>query len=367
MALRLRTTLIALLLCLVMALPSLAASAQETLVTVPDLTGLTVPRAAAELNRVGLMLGAQLNQAWTEGSPIPQNAIAAQSVAPGQAVPISSAVDVTVLASPNVSLVYDENDFTIVNRTGGDLRLDNLAFQSVEGNPAAFYASRWAGGLRAGYCVQVWSVQRSVSKDIPGCAGIDNWFTNVNNRSEHFWTGLNGITRFAVVQDGIQRGVCEAAPAGAQPITCDVYIPAGASSSVTEYLYFAYTPTRLVVLNRSEDRWMPLRDAVILNNHWNLAQPGAPIPLGDQSLYGLMNPAATLSQLAPGQCLLFTDSSQPEALNLPEPCDVIAMLNVDPNLIFWAAPFTINSVTDGQQRSCAAATLDRLTVCVMPR
>jgi hypothetical protein len=362
---RLKAVVCAVLLCLGALVSPL--SAQNTSVVVPDVTGLSAPRAAAELNRVGLALGAQMPQPWTEASGLPQGAIAGQSIAPGESVPAGTAVDVTVLATPNVSLVYDENDFTIFNRTGGDMRLDNLTFQSVEGNAAAFYAGRWAGGLRAGYCVQVWSVQRSVPKDVPGCGGIQNWFTNVNNTSEHFWTALNGVTRFAVFQDGIQRGTCDAAPAGAQPMTCEVYLPAGQAGAVTEYLYFAYTPSRLVVRNASPDRWMPLRDAVILNNHWNLTQPGAPIPLGDPTLYGLMNPAATLAQLAPGQCVLFTDSSQPEALNLPEPCDVIAMLNIDPNLIFWAAPFTINSVTDGQQRQCAPATLDRLTVCIMPR
>ena len=37
-------------------------------VTVPDLTGLSVPEAAAILNRMGLTLGAETGEAWTAES-----------------------------------------------------------------------------------------------------------------------------------------------------------------------------------------------------------------------------------------------------------------------------------------------------------
>lgn len=357
---RLTKTLgLALLVTLIGLMP---AAAQE----VPDLTGLSVPRAAAELNRAGLVLGTRSYDAWTETSPVPQNTIRDQSIPAGQTAAPGSAVDVVVLQSPNITLVYDENDFTLVNHTGSDIRLDNLSFHALEGH-AALAASRWAGSLRANSCVQVWSIQRSTPKDVEGCDSIQNWFSNVNNRVLHFWTALNGVSQFIVAQDGMPRAACEAAAAGAEPRQCQVYIAASQSDEVTPYLYFAYTPSRLVVLNRSEDRWMPLHNAVILNNNPNLSQPGMGISIGDPSLYQVVNSAADFSQLAPGQCLLFTNGSGLEALDLPQECDVVGQLDIDPNLIFWSNPFTVNSITDGQQRLCDAAQPDRLTICVMPR
>jgi hypothetical protein len=339
---------------------------QENTVPVPNLAGLSVPRAAAELNRVGLVLGTRQYEAWTAASAVPQSTIRDQSLPAGQAVAPGAAVNVTVLQSPNLTLVYDENDFTVINQTGSDIRLDNLSFHAIEGH-AALAASQWAGGLRTNYCVQIWSIQRSTPKDVAGCEGMQNWFSNVNNRVMHFWTALNGVSRFVVAQDGVVRGECEAAAAGAEPRQCQVYISAAQSDELTPYLYFAYTPSRLIILNRSEDRWMMVRDAVILNNNPNLSQPGMGIRLGDPSLYQVINPVANLTQLAPGQCLLFTNGAGLESLNLPQACDVVGQLNIDPNLIFWGSPFTVNSITDGQQRSCDGAIADRLTICVMPR
>ena len=53
-------------------------------VTVPDLTGLSVPAAAALLNKSALALGAENNQGWTADSGVEQNHIKGQSVAAGQ-------------------------------------------------------------------------------------------------------------------------------------------------------------------------------------------------------------------------------------------------------------------------------------------
>lgn len=363
---RLFTKVLAALIGCLLAAP-LVTGAQEAAVTVPDLTGLNVPRAAAELNRLGLALGTRQYEGWTEASPVPQGAIRDQSIPAGQTAAPGTPINVTVLQAPNITLFYDENDFTLLNRTGGDIRLDNLSFHAIEGH-AALGAWNWAGELRAGYCTQIWSIQRSTPKDIEGCEGIQNWFSNVNNRVFHFWTALNGVSRFVVLQDGVvNRGGCEAAPAGSELLRCDIYIATEQNEDVTPYLYFAYTPTRLVIVNRSEDRWMPIRQASVLNNNPNLTQRGMAISLGDASLYQRLNTTADLTMLAPGQCLLYTNSTSLETPDLPQNCDVIGQFNIDPNLIFWAAPFTVNSVTDGQQRSCDGAVADHLTICVMPR
>jgi hypothetical protein len=341
------------------------AAAQETVI-VPDLTGFNPPQAAAALNWLGLALGAETNQAWTAESGLPQNIISGQSIAAGQSVPRGSAVDVTVLRSPNVRLIYDDNDFTILNLTGGSLNLTALAFASAEGTPASFGAGSWASSLPANECVQLWSVQRGAPKDVEGCAAIQNWIST-RNTAVHFWTGANGVSRFNVTQDGAERGSCPAAPAGSGALVCEVYIPANAAEDFTPYLYFAYTPDRFIIYNQSDDQWMPIGSTLLLNNNLSISQPGAPVPVGDPTLYSFRNPVADISRLAPGQCILFTNSLNIASPNPPQTCEIVARLDIDPNLIFWSAAFDFDSVTDGRRRSCAAAAPDRIIVCIMPR
>ncbi len=340
---------------------------QAQAAVVPDLNGLNIAQATAALNDVGLALGAQTSQPWSDTAGVPQNTISAQSIAAGQPATPGTAVDVTVLRSPNASASYDDNDFTLINNTGADLDLNGLIFGVADGTtPAAFAATRWAGSLPAGGCAQVWSVFRSASKAVDGCAHINHWLST-NNTAEHFWTALNGVSRFKIVQNGVERGDCPAAPAGTDPMRCDFYLPANASEGATPYIYFAYTTDRLIVHNRSNDQFMPLTDTPIFNNNPNLTSLGQQLNLGDPTLYRLVNPAASVAQLAPDQCILFTNSDHPESADTPEPCQVIARLDIAPNLIFWAADFDLTSVTDGRQRSCVGATAGQLTICVMPR
>lgn len=326
-------------------------------VAVPDLTGMSVPQAAATLNRLGLKLGAENNQGWTQESGLPQNTISGQSIPAGQTAAPGTAVDVNVLRSPNVILIYDDNDLTLVNQTGGTINLGSLMFRALDGGGATFSASRWGGGLAAGDCGQVWSVGRGSAKDMAECGSIQ-WLST-NNRAEHFWTGAGGTTQFGAFQDGIQRVTCPVA----NPGRCEFYVSGGASGDVTEYVYFAYTPEHLAVINQSENQWMVLQGFSISNNH---VQPaGATLNMADRSLYTDINPVADIARLAPGQCLLFTNRS-PGSEQPPQPCDVVARLGIDPTLVFWAADFGVNS-SDGVARSCPAATAGQLTICVMPR
>jgi len=327
-------------------------------VQVPDLTGMNVPQAAAALNRVGLALGNETGEAWTAESGLEQNRVKSQSVAAGQTAASGSAVDVTVLRSANVALVYDDNDLTLVNKTGGDLDLSGIIFNTLDGNPAQFAASRWGGSLRAGQCVQMWSIGRNGPKGLDECSKIQNWLVTKSG-AEHFWTGEGSTTHFAVTQNGIQRGQC----AVANPGRCEFYVPGGASGDTTDYVYFAYSTHNAAIINQSTDRWMTLSGFTVYNNF--TPQKGLPISLGDSTLYGFKNPVARPGQLAPGQCILFTDSS-PDGNTPREPCDVVARLDLNPTVIFWGASFDMQG-NDGQRHACPAATAGNLTLCVMPR
>ncbi|MCC6611942.1 MAG: PASTA domain-containing protein [Anaerolineae bacterium] len=341
---------------------------QDATVAVPSIVGMNVPQTAAVLNRVGLALGAQNNIGWTAESGLPQNTVGSQAPIPGQPVAPGTPVDVTVLRSPNVALMYDDNDITLINNTGAPLDLNGLTFNMVEGAaPASFAATRWMGALQAGGCAQLWSVLRSSPKDVEGCARINRWLTNVNNTSEHFWTGLNGVVSFNIVYNGLQYATCPAAPAGALPMRCETYLPSGSPAEVTPYLYFAYTPDRLIILNQSTDRWMPLDATPVINLNPNLAVPEAQINLTDPNLVTRINPVADVSLLAPNQCLLFTNNVSPEQPNLPQACDLVGQANIDPGQIFWSASFDIVSAADGQRRTCAPATPGRLTICILSR
>lgn len=332
-----------------------AVAAQD--VRVPDLTGLNVPQAAALLNRAGLKLGAENAAGWTPESGLPQNTISGQSIPAGTSAAPGAAVDVDVLRAPNMVLVYDDNDLTLINQSGGTLGLGSVVFRALDGSGATFAAARWAGGLPAGDCGQIWSIGRRGAKDVPGCGSI-LWLTT-NNPAEHFWTG--GVTQFAVFQNGVQRAVCPAA----NPGQCEFYLAAGASADATEFVYFAYTPEHLAIINTSDDRWMALEGFAVYNNF--VPPFGAAVNVADRSLYRDENvsPVADIRRLAPGQCLLFTNRS-PGSEQPPQPCDVIARLDIGPTVIFWGADFGVGS-SDGQPRSCPAAVAGRLTLCVMPR
>ncbi len=344
------------------------AQMQDEIPVVPDLIGMNIPQATAALNKIGMSLGTQLSEPWTEISGIAPDTISAQSIPVGEGTVPGGTVDVLLVRSPNARLVYDENDLTLINNTGADVDFNGLAFGVAEGTtPAAFAATRWTSRLSAGGCAQIWSVIRSVPKDVDGCARINTWLTT-NNSAEHFWTGLNGVTSFRVVQGGAERGTCPAAPAGSAPLACDIFLPAaGIFAEMTPYIYLAYTPDRLIIFNRSDAQFMPLSGTKVVNRNPNLTPPNQEITIGDPGLYALLNPVATVTQLAPGQCIFFTTGAEIPVSDTPEPCSPIARIDISPSLIFWAANFDLISATDGQNYTCNAAVAEQLTVCVMPR
>jgi hypothetical protein len=243
-----------------------------------------------------------------------------------------------------------------------------LVFNALDGDTAAsFPAANWMAALDGGgHCAQLWAEGRNGPEKPAECSGVQRWWSTVNP-SAHFWTGSNGVTRFNVVYDGVERTVCEGAAQGQGQKQCTFFLPAGtAGGDTTGYVYLAYTTDRLIVHNQSGDKWMPLAQTFVYNYNPNVSVRGAHLILGDPTLYN--NPAtlADMTRLAPGQCLMFTNSS-PEVTSPPETCDVIGRLDVHPQLIFWAADFEVGSATDGRRRTCPAATAGKMTICVMPR
>lgn len=334
--------------------------AQETNVTVPDVTGMNVAQAAALLNKNGLRLGTEINQGWTADSGLVENTIKGQSIPAGQTAAFGTAVDVNVLRSPNALVIYDDNDLTLVNHSGGEINLTGITFVAADGNGAQLAGSRWSGSLRDGQCTQVWSVGRNGPKGLDECSTIQNWLVTTN-AGEHFWTGEGGTTQFSILQNGISRATCPVA----NPGRCEFYLASsGAGNDATDYVYFAYTTDRLAVINQSTDKWMTLDGFNVINN---VAQ-GATLNLGDPGLFtSRQHPpdVETVTRLAPGQCILYTNQS-PGIDSPPQPCEVIARLDIGASVIFWGADFGVVS-SDGETRTCPAPTEGRLTICVMPR
>jgi hypothetical protein len=333
--------------------------AQSNPVTVPDLSGLKVPQAAAILNQAGLKLGTETNVGWVEGTVTPPNTISTQSTAAGQTVDRGTTIDVTIPRNLNALLIYDDNDITFVNQTNGALDMNSITFSSVEGNPAVFAGSRWFFSFDNNDCGQLWSVQRNAPKEQPECTESMYWLALVNDRSVHFWTTTNAVAKFAVLQNGIQRAICDAAPPGTQdaPYRCAMYLPtATTDSDVTPYLYFVYTPDSLIIRNRAEDAWMPLADLTITNAQ-NISDT-IPSLLAATTVDAIYD----LNRLAPNQCLHFTAGG---GTTTPEACNVIA--TATPTNLFWQTGFSFISTTDGKSRSCPPAQAGKLTLCILPR
>ncbi len=349
-------TLVLIFVVLGISLPPVA-SAQGENVTVPDLTGLSVPTAAALLNHNGLNIGTEKVVPWTEASGLPQNKISGQSVAAGQQAAKTTAIDVTVPRITNILLLYDYNMLTLVNKTGLNLGLTDLTLNS-------FAASTWKlDKLADGQCAQIWAVSRQGPAKVPECANIQVWYST-NNQAMHFWRSAQGSTQFTFTKGGVQAGVCGSAAPDAQAMRCDIYLAESAQDDLTDYLYFAYTADQLIIRNNSKDEWTPLSDVKLINNLPDVkGQTFAP---GEANNYRIRAAVGRADKLAPNQCLWFTNANS--ALTAPpQPCDVIAQLNIDPSRIFWASDFGVDGVLDDKPHICPKATPGKLTICVMPR
>jgi hypothetical protein len=322
----------------------LPVQAQEA--RVPDVAGLNVPQAVAALNRVGLRLGSITGVLWTADSPTPAGTIQSSSVAAGDLVAAGAAVDVTIASVPNVTLRYDDNDFSVINQSGTTLVVPGLTFTALDGpRPAALGIDRFfTDSLKVGDCLQVWSISRRDPKAWDGCDFF--YWISTTNPEVHFWTALNGVSQFNVSLGGVEYGVCPAAAAGSEPQDCPLLLPVNAADDITPYIQFTYTTDALVIYNRTSDRWMSLA---------GLTAGG--VPLSEAAQYSSVLDVARFPLLAPGQCALFGTGPA------PEDCQPIATGSAT----FWLADFTLTGTSTGEEYTCPAATPANRTLCIMPR
>lgn len=342
--------------------------AQASEVVVPDLTGMNAPQAAATLNRIGLRLGKQTDDNWSAGQPVPEGGISTQSVAAGTTVEAGSVVDVTVLRSANIRLLYDDNDLTIINLTDNTVDLSEMRLVAVDGGGASFEAARLGADLRSGQCVQMWSISRSGPKTLEECSFIQNWLSTTNS-AEHFWTTTaGGTTEFNVRQGGASRATCSAAPPNSQeqPTTCEFYLPAGGQGgNIAEYVYLVYDTTRFLLVNNAPDEWMRTNQTTIHNANPNRGALGASFVVGDPAIFGSPDIVAQINRLAPSQCLLYK-SADASTDGLPENCDIIAQLDLPTDQLFWSFDFELEG-REGERFICPAAVEGKRVICAMPR
>lgn len=337
--------------------------AQET--SVPDIAGLNLPQAAAALNRAGLRLGMQSPQPMTALDAVSPNTIASQSPDAGSLTAYGASVDVFVWSAANITLIYDDNDLTMINRTGGNLNLGNISFNSVDGSKR-YTANNWRGSMEVGDCAQIWSIARREPKNVDGCSESMYWRTT-NDPNEHFWTATSGATAFVVVQDGVERAQCEAAPQNSQdrPVSCEFFVVSSVDAAeTTPYIFFAYTTDRFAVINNTDDAWMPLSPN-IYNFNPNVPQ-GVSLTLSDAALFQNVDILGDFRRLAPNQCLMLTVNPLTDA-EPPQPCDVLAQRALDASVAFWTSPFEVDSTNQTGRSQCPAANPDRLTLCILPR
>lgn len=341
--------------------------AQGNQVTVPDVLGLNIPQAAAKLNEVGLRLGAKNAIEWSADAPYAEGLVGEQSVAAGEMVTTGTTIDIGVYRSANMLLIYDDNDLTVVNTTDGVADVTGLRFVVTEGStPASFAATRWASSVRNHRCLQVWSISRRQSKNVDQCESIQNWLTT-NDTGEHFWTAANGVQKFSVVEDGVERASCDGASSPDTPLQCSFYL-AGASSAenITPFIYFAYTTDGIAIINQSDDQWMPTDSTNIINNNPKLQVPGVSLIMGDPTLFKNPDIVADITNLAPHQCIMLT-SGHPEGATPPQACNLIAQRDLSADVAFWLADFQVESATDAELHTCPAAKQNTPTICVVPR
>jgi hypothetical protein len=339
-----------------------AITATPETVIVPDVSGLAVPLARAELNRAGLRLGTVTPVAWSAEAG-DRNTVSAQTPAADASVPPGSGVQVDVLRDFNIVLRYNRTRLTMLNRSGQRLTIDQVRFTG-EGSgddsaaPPQMPASRWSTFLREQQCVQVWSSPTDSFVQPPMCQYIQGggWFVADDARN-HFWFGEDSDAVFHVVQDGLRRATCPVAT-DSEFITCDVYIaPGTVSADTTEYAYFVYDMHNLYLVNRSETDWMPLQQMRL----------NVDIDPASRRLYAdgpLDNPGF----LAPGQCLRLRDGTPDDERAAPlSDCFVIGTATLDTDAIFWRDGFQLNSQILGEPRDCPSVPDNQRTLCLLPR
>lgn len=332
--------------------------------TVPDLSGLSVPQAAAQLNQIGLLLGEQSEQTTPDNAEQLPNTVIGQSLEAGTTASEGDTVNIVVFREHNTTILFDDNDITLINSgDAGNIWPHTLEFIAVDGE-TALPGTIWEfseGYLLPGRCVQFWTVSRTSGEVRPPCQSLLR-FEVENDRQYQVWTGTDGATQFAIVQDGIQRGTCETY-SGFGLDQCELYVsPGRIPQDSIEYIYLQYTEDYLLVVNRSSDRWVPT----------TRLQTNTGFTLGDRENFSnISETIGNVELLAPGQCLLFTRSGATVDATLLS-CNIIAQATLDADAVFWSRPFQfIRHQPTGEDpitpRDCPAVLPDETMVCILPR
>lgn len=343
-------------------------SQNASTVIVPDVVGMTVPQASATLHKAGLRLGTQTVIYEEAGQ---SDTVRSQTLAAGTSINAGATLDVEVGVVFNVLLIYDENDITVVNLTGGNLNFGGMELSSGgEGEiPQTAFTLReipnFGGQLEHTQCVQIWSDAADSSKPMSACErGVRNWFSTILPE-RHFWTGDNGANRFIVSYRNTVVGTCPTFR-GRNERTCPLRLRLDAADTDTaEYLYFIYTTDELAILNPSVSRWMPLENVQVEDHSLDdLAQLPRIAALGDDT------------RLAPGECLLFdapadeatssdSESATPPASvdHLNEDCFSVGQATFTVGK-FWGGTFSVRGTSE---RTCPPALPRQRVICMIPR
>ena len=341
--------------------------ATEEPATIPNIVGLNVPFATSMLNQLGITIGEQTLIEWNTSLGVEPNRITQQSISAGTPVTAGLQMDIVIAHPFNMEIIFDDNDLTLLNQTGGAVDLAGLVFTAIDARiPATFSGVEWTSevdSLSPERCVQIWSIGGiGQAKSVEGCqaSGSIPWLSRINDDA-HFWIDDNGATGFSLIQDGIYRGDCAIIPNTTNVQQCEIYTAPigvdGVAEDVTAYVYFRYNDEQLWVINRSDDRWMPSSQVDIVDA----------INLGDSNLFAEDAIIGNVSLLAPHQCVLYTNIGATEPVTTPDSCDLIAIASLDPDDVFWLAGFEITSRIRGENLACVTPQSEGDTLCLLPR
>lgn len=321
---------------------------------IPDLAGLTLPQAAAELTALGLQIGVVEDVEWNEAAGDP-NTISEQTPSAGEAIGSTAVVDVQVSRIYNIEFLYDNNDLNLHSLDETDINIAHLQLVPVHSTENVWAGRDWSvRRLEADQCLQILAfASRSPITDIQECDGIQRWFAT-RQVENHFWLS-DEASEFLVIQDGIVRATCPTTTATTTTRQrCLAYLLSGdVSEDTTAFAYFVYDDTQLFVVNRSSDAWMPVNLLDLTN-----------IDLFDPAWFD-SPPNDALLRLAPGHCLRYGD--EPFVGNSPLDCAVIADIELSSGEVFWRSGFRLTSRMDDEQRECPEVGNDSSTVCFVPR
>jgi hypothetical protein len=323
--------------------------AQQDLVIVPDLIGLTTPQAARAAADAALLFASESSTSWTDDAELPPNLVSQQEPTPGQNVKPGSPVKVIVPRVFNIELVYDAKSLNLINLSDSPLNLAGLSFRSGEGTTLREYRSPNPGTqLLPRNCVRLWALRPQASEQPAGCTAVSTSNT-IRLERQLFWLGA--VDSFSIQRNGDLIETC--------PITanrCLFMLPQGDDPERTPYLSFAYRTNYLTIRNESE-RWMSVAGVEAIG--WS----GKRFRFDDLQNLAPGEVPWTGTRLGPGQCIVYSELAP--AVLPPYDCQVVGYIRLPSVLPFWSTGFTVISPTGRRSPTCAAPGRGQLSLCLV--